>query len=434
MQCGTNSSQKVPAGYAELMQHFRASIIKFRKAKNITPSKLVNMDHTMCRFDMPGTRTNNVRGSNTIRIKTTMAEKNGFTVALAATAAGEKLPAVIVFKERKGVLGERVRQKIHIPSNVHVQASTNGWMTVEEYHRWLVPVYRKEGDRHLLIVFSYKPHKSEDSVRVAKERCNSDVLIIPGGCTSIVQPMDKCINKPFKESMRGSWQTWMLQDRTLTKAGNLKQPTRQDAINWVSAAWDSIKQDTIIRSFLVCGISNDLDGTEDDLASSDIPDVDTNTEPSEEDCEVDVEEAEDGDDADDMDPFSETKDIQPALLRATTLYKRFIFACLYSFAYNYNYVGGRGSVVACIFFVQWWGGSIFACLYIVWEGLSSYVYYLCSRGRAQPIITPKNSGRTFEKLHDIRKYAHPDFLPEAQCNFGGCTIERVRYTIKYFGN
>ena len=252
----------------------------------------------MCRFDMPGTRTNNVRGSNTIRIKTTRAKKKGFTVNLAATAAGEKLPAVIVFKERKGVLGERVRRKIHIPSNVRVQASR---MTAEEYHRWLVQVYRKEGDRHLLIVDSYKPHKSEDSVRVANERCKADVLIIPGGCTSIVQPMDKCINKPLKESIRGSWQTWMWQDRALTKAGNLKQPTRQDPINWVSAAWDSIKQDTIIRSFLVCGISNALDGSEDDLASSDVPDVDMNTEPSKE----DVEEAEDGDD---MDPFSEDED------------------------------------------------------------------------------------------------------------------------------
>ena len=47
-----------------------------------------------------------MRGSRTIRIKTTKAEKKGFTVALAATAAGAKLPAVI-FKERNGILGER---------------------------------------------------------------------------------------------------------------------------------------------------------------------------------------------------------------------------------------------------------------------------------------------------------------------------------------
>lgn len=42
-------------------------------------------------------------------MKTTKAEKKGFTVALAATAAGEKLPAVIFFKEKGVVLGDQVR-------------------------------------------------------------------------------------------------------------------------------------------------------------------------------------------------------------------------------------------------------------------------------------------------------------------------------------
>ncbi len=127
-------------------------------------------------------------------------------MALASTAAGEKLPAVIIFKERKGVLGERIRKKLSIPS---VEASANGWMTTEEYHRWLVQVVKRKDDRRLLILDSYSPHKSAVHITTANDRCNADVLIIPGGCTSIVQPMDKCINKPFKESMKASWQEWM---------------------------------------------------------------------------------------------------------------------------------------------------------------------------------------------------------------------------------
>ena len=55
------------------------------------------------------------------------------------------------------------------------------------------------------------------------------------------------------------------------------------------------------------------------------------------------------------------------------------------------------------------------------------MYSLCSGGGAQPIIEPKSGGPTFEKLCDIRKYAHPDFPAEAQCNLGGRTIERVWY-------
>ena len=77
--------------------------------------------------------------------------------------------------------------------------------------------------------------------------------------------------------MRASWQEWMWQDRAKTKKGNLKQHSCQDAINWVSKAWESIKLETLTHSFLVCGISNALDGSQDDLVSDDLPSVEMDT-------------------------------------------------------------------------------------------------------------------------------------------------------------
>ena len=55
---------------------------------------------------------------------------------MAATASGQKLPVVIIFKER------RVKSKLKLPANVHVRGSTNGWMTVPEYHHC---VLKKKG-------------------------------------------------------------------------------------------------------------------------------------------------------------------------------------------------------------------------------------------------------------------------------------------------
>lgn len=176
----------------------------------------------MCRFDMPPSRTNNKRGERTICIKTTHAEKKGFTAALAATASGKKLPAVIVLKEHGGSLGEHVRLIFRIPPNIRVRASTNGWMTAEDFQHWLVHICGKESQCRLLIVDSYKPHQTEDSIKKVKDSCNSDVIIIPGGCTSIVQPMDRCINRSFKEYMRASWQEWMRQDRAKDKERELE--------------------------------------------------------------------------------------------------------------------------------------------------------------------------------------------------------------------
>ena len=122
MRRGTNTAQKVPADFADKLLDLRERIITIRKANDIGPSGIINMDQTMCRFDMPPSYTNSVRGSKTIRIKTTRAEKKGFTIALAATAAGEKLPAVVIFKERGGVLGDRVRRGLRVPSNVQVKS------------------------------------------------------------------------------------------------------------------------------------------------------------------------------------------------------------------------------------------------------------------------------------------------------------------------
>ena len=59
MRAGTNSAQKVPSDYHELLHSSRKSVIITRKTKNIGPPDIVNMDQTMCRFDMPFSRTNN---------------------------------------------------------------------------------------------------------------------------------------------------------------------------------------------------------------------------------------------------------------------------------------------------------------------------------------------------------------------------------------
>ena len=125
----------------------------------------------MVRFDMPRSKTNDVRGKKDIRIKTTKAEKKGFTVALAATATGEKLPAVIFFKERGGSLGVRVWRALDIPDNVRVRATTNGWQTAVEYQWWLRSILERKDHRRLLVVDQYRPHQNSENIEIAKLQC-----------------------------------------------------------------------------------------------------------------------------------------------------------------------------------------------------------------------------------------------------------------------
>ena len=95
--------------------------------------------------------------------------------------------------------------------------------------------------------------------------------------------------------------------RALTQKGNLKQPMRQDVISWVSKAWHGIKTDLLVK---VCGISNALDGFQDDLVCDKVPAVDANSTESESEDEEDTEDAEDPTDrdVDDLDPFDDIED------------------------------------------------------------------------------------------------------------------------------
>ena len=124
---------------------------------------------------MPSRRTNALRGQKTIRIKTTKAEKKGFTVALAATASGKKFPAFLIFKERNGKLCDRVRKSLRIPDNVRVHASKNGWMTSEMFHTWLRTTYGKKPECRLLILDQYRPlieREPADYDQRMQFRCN----------------------------------------------------------------------------------------------------------------------------------------------------------------------------------------------------------------------------------------------------------------------
>ncbi len=72
-------------------------------------------------------------------------------------------------------------------------------MDTDLMFRWLKAVvlpYTK-GRRTLLIMESLSAHEDTKLLEEAKAK-NIDVVVIPGGCTSKVQPLDVCLNSPSK--------------------------------------------------------------------------------------------------------------------------------------------------------------------------------------------------------------------------------------------
>ena len=54
-------------------------------------------------------------------------------------------------------------------------------------------------------------------------------------------------------------------EKSLTLAGNVKAPSLTTMTSWVLEAWRGLPKEMVAWSFKKCGISNSIDGTEDDI-------------------------------------------------------------------------------------------------------------------------------------------------------------------------
>lgn len=117
----------------------------------------------------------------------------------------------------------------------------------------------------LLVLDQFRAHITGTTKKNFKE-VKTHLAVIPGGLTSQLQSLDVSINKPFKVFMREEWNKWMAAgNHDLTPTGRMKRPTITQVCEWVKTSWDSVKDEIVVRSFKKCGISNALDGTEDDM-------------------------------------------------------------------------------------------------------------------------------------------------------------------------
>ncbi|KAK8759347.1 hypothetical protein V5799_003020 [Amblyomma americanum] len=116
----------------------------------------------------------------------------------------------------------------------------------------------------ILVPDSYRGHLTP-GVKQKLQCDRTHLVVIPGGMTFILQLLDVCMNKPFKDRFRQLYWKWTESGSTTTPAGRLKRPSASTVAHWVSAAWYGLSHDLVYCAFKKCSISNALQGSEDDL-------------------------------------------------------------------------------------------------------------------------------------------------------------------------
>ena len=145
---------------------------------------------------------------------------------------------------------------------------------IKDYVDYLVDKINEFELPKMMVYDSFKGHL-EESVKKKFRENGFDLAVIPGGLTSICQPLDVAINKPFKDNLRKEWHLWMASGGAgETAAGNLRRARLSEVCGWVKRAWDNIPDEVIIQSFKKCGISNSLN----ELENNNIDEIEENDE------------------------------------------------------------------------------------------------------------------------------------------------------------
>ena len=128
-----------------------------------------------------------------------------------------------------------------------------------------------QGRRKSLLVYDSLEAHVTDTVKASFKRKNTELAVIPGGLTSLLQPFDVSLNKLFKDGVRKQWMQWMADGiHEFTATGWQKKASEELICSWILQAWKAIPSEMIAASFLKCGITNNLDGSEDELVYNSI--------------------------------------------------------------------------------------------------------------------------------------------------------------------
>ena len=119
--------------------------------------------------------------------------------------------------------------KEKLPKDINVFFQKKGWVHERVLFGWLRNVWFKRpgallNGKSMLVCYVFRAHLL-DSVKSELKRNKTYQCVISCGCTSVLQPLDVCLNKPFKVHMRHNWNEWMVNgEKQLTKVRDLKRP------------------------------------------------------------------------------------------------------------------------------------------------------------------------------------------------------------------
>jgi hypothetical protein len=219
-----------------------AFVVEVREAVTRYGARMVlNMDETpVSLLDVPITAITATASKQPATVSTSVNTGTKMTIMPTISAAGDKLALCGVLKGKTARCLKKIREGASSEVNrVHLYYSDKGWINegvMALYFRHVLLPYT-HAEPAALILDSYRAHLTSN-VREAAQAMQLQLIIVPGGCTKELQPLDVNFNGPLLMKRKQIWAQKKL-------SNPFADDTHQGAIERTQQAYASIDQHTV---------------------------------------------------------------------------------------------------------------------------------------------------------------------------------------------
>ena len=248
----------------EVLRCWGEYIVEKMEMLGIGMESVCNFDETNVFFSPECKRTLSWKGGKNIPALQAVSSQR-CTVMLGASGSGHKFSPYIIYKGMDTAGGTINRQMRRVeaavgevetfegfPTSNGYAVQENGWMTSKLMLDWVEKCLRPWTEAtvgpKMVILDEFSGHMTTE-VRAAMVDCGVFLEFIPGGYTWKLQVLDVGVNKPFKNHIRDSYDTWFGLNNYDIK------PQRSDVAQWVTASFDAVEKSTILKTWERVGIT-----------------------------------------------------------------------------------------------------------------------------------------------------------------------------------
>ncbi len=221
------------------------------------PTEVWNFDEVRVYFEPNLTHTVEQDSQKSVSIISVGAMNMRMTVILMISASGKMAPPVLLFYSK----GFRPFSVAEYP-DACIMSNASGYNIESTHYAMVLPHFMKYVKPGSLLIFDECKAHTSKRIENLIEAQNVKLIHIPGGATSLCQPVDAGIGKKVKGEVKRQYLKWLTENfneitaPTRRRRKSFRKPDNKLVARWVLAGVKGITPEEIMNAYYYTGVTS----------------------------------------------------------------------------------------------------------------------------------------------------------------------------------